>query len=203
MLAVLPLVSLAACSARGSPHPSSTSHAAAVASANAGASAEASCYASGGTWVATGNGSCIPNPTQAASSDSSDSGFSNGGATINSCSTILDQIGWKDGPLDMNTMVSLLTVMLLTDGLGDITSGNLNNEDMTVLNAAEQELANYTGNKLSEDGARLAGDIQAYGYPWGVNPVDTSYASAVVGDILTLQKDCPVGEKMGIAAARS
>ena len=73
MPAVQPLVSLAACSARGSPHPSSTSHATAVASANADASAKASCYASGGTWVATGNGSCIPNPTQAASSDSSDS----------------------------------------------------------------------------------------------------------------------------------
>ena len=35
-------------------------------------------------------------------------------------------------------MVSLLTVMLLIDRLGDITSGNLNNEDMTVLNASGQ-----------------------------------------------------------------
>ena len=64
----------------------------------------------------------------------------------------------------------------------------LTDTDTTILTGAGQDLENYHGDKLADDGEQYYQDEQSYN-PSG--PVDTSYASALVTDIGALEKDCP------------
>ena len=90
---------------------------------------------------------------------------------------------------------------VLAAGRANIASGKPGAVDMTVLEAAIQELENYNGDKLANDSTRYVQDAEKYtgyvGYPDQNGPVDPSASSAMQTDIGTLARDCPQAAKVG------
>lgn len=140
-----------------------------------------------------------PSPKVSASSSSalsSPPSFSNGTGTTGgspmACGTVVDpdpaMNGFKASSLTAQQVISYLEAMMLADGVVNLPAGNLTDTDITILTGAGQDLENYHGDKLADDGEQYYQDEQSYN-PSG--PVDTSYASALVTDIGALEKDCP------------
>jgi hypothetical protein len=96
--------------------------------------------------------------------------------------------GFKASSLTAQDAISYLQAMMLADGIANLPTGNLSNTDQTVLTGVAQDLENYHGDKLADDGEQYYQDQQSYN-PLG--PVDTSYTSALITDIGALMKDCP------------
>lgn len=111
------------------------------------------------------------------------------GSDVLSCSTVVDDTGWNNGPLTAQRMIADLIAMDITDGLVNLPSGTPSHDDVQMLDDAGQVLMNYgTGNQLGLDAAQFVSDEQAYS-PDG--PVDASHGKPLLDDILALQKDCP------------
>jgi len=113
------------------------------------------------------------------------------------CSTVVDDTGYKNGPLTELRAIAFLDAVLGAD-LVNVTSGNASNSDLRLLDAMASDMENYHGSKLSDDAEQFYSDEQSYN-PGGTDfgPEDTSYATAMEGDILTLDKDCPGAVSLG------
>jgi excisionase family DNA binding protein len=97
--------------------------------------------------------------------------------------------GFNPSALTAEQIIGLLEAMTETDGLVNITQGTPTSTDTTILDAADQDLLNYsTSNQLGTDADQFASDEQSYD-PDG--PVNISYASALLADIRALMGDCP------------
>jgi hypothetical protein len=114
------------------------------------------------------------------------------------CSTIVDSTGYENGPLSAERALAFMDVVLTTDAL-NLSSGNASNDDLPLLDEMASELTGPTpGSQLATDATQFASDEQSYN-PGGTDfgPEDTSYATAMEGDILALDKDCPGAVHMG------
>jgi hypothetical protein len=83
--------------------------------------------------------------------------------------------------------------VVLTDDALNLSSGNASNDDLRLLDEMASELMGPTpGSQLATDATQFVTDEQSYN-PGGTDfgPEDTSYATSMEGDILTLDKDCP------------
>lgn len=108
------------------------------------------------------------------------------------CSTIVDPTGYENGPLSVERAIAFLDVVLTDDAL-NLSSGNASNDDLRLLDEMASELMGPTlGSKLATDATQFVTDEQSYNPgQTDFGPEDTSYATAMEGDILTLDKDCP------------
>jgi hypothetical protein len=108
-----------------------------------------------------------------------------------SCSTVVDDTGYKNGPLTAERTIAFLNTVLTTDAV-NLSSGNASNDDLRLLDEMATELQNYSGTKLADDASQFVSDEQSYNPgQTDFGPEDTSYATAMEGGILTLDKDCP------------
>jgi hypothetical protein len=120
------------------------------------------------------------------------------------CATVVDSdpsdVGLKASSLTTEQVVGYLGAVLATD-LAHITNGKPSATDLTILDAAIQELENYHGDKLADDSEQYVQNAEKYtgyvGYPNQNGPVDPSASSAMQSDIETLMKDCPQAVKVG------
>jgi hypothetical protein len=114
------------------------------------------------------------------------------------CSTVIDPTGWSNGPLTENRAVAIVSAVLVTDGV-NLTTGNASNTDLRLLDGETTAMANFSGSQLATDASQFVSDEQSFNPgQTDFGPTDTSYATAMEGDILTLVKDCP-----GSAALRT
>jgi hypothetical protein len=60
--------------------------------------------------------------------------------------------GFKASSLTAQDAISYLQAMMLADGIANLPTGNLSNTDQTVLTGVAQDLENYHGDKLADDG---------------------------------------------------
>ena len=84
--------------------------------------------------------------------------------------------------------------MELASGAASIPRGRPTTADASTLDIMAVELMGYSGSKLSDDAQAFAVAEENYN-PDG--PVDTSYARPLNGDIVTLERDCPAGMRLG------
>jgi hypothetical protein len=87
--------------------------------------------------------------------------------------------------------------MVLIDGKTNIPDGSLSDDDVTILESGQQSLLNYTSGPLASDAYQFVQDEEGYD-PGSTD--DTSYAKALIDDILTLAHDCHT-EKAALKAA--
>ncbi|MGH3229178.1 MAG: hypothetical protein ACRDOA_11465 [Streptosporangiaceae bacterium] len=108
-----------------------------------------------------------------------------------SCSTVIDSTGWNNGPLTEVRAIAIASEVLVADAV-NLSAGNASNSDLRLLDAMALEMQNYSGSKLADDANQFASDENSYNPgQTDFGPEDTSYATAMEGDILTLVKDCP------------
>jgi Protein of unknown function (DUF2510) len=113
------------------------------------------------------------------------------------CSTVVDDTGWNSGPLTERRAIAILDAVLDAD-LANVTSGNASNSDLRLLDGMAIDMQNYQGSTLSDDAEQFYQDEQSYNPgQTDFGPEDTSYATAMEGDILTLDKDCPGAVSLG------
>jgi hypothetical protein len=110
------------------------------------------------------------------------------------CHTVVDSTGYENGPLTADLAIASLTRMELASGASSIPRGRPTTADASTLDTMAVELMGYSGSKLSDDAQAFAVAEENYN-PDG--PVDTSYARPLNGDIVTLERDCPAGMRLG------
>ena len=114
------------------------------------------------------------------------------------CSTVVDPTGYNNGPLTAERAIAFLDAVLDTDAV-NVTDGNASNDDLRLLDEMASELTGPTpGSKLASDASQFVTDEESYNPgQTDFGPEDTSYAIAMEGDILTLDKDCPGAVSLG------
>jgi hypothetical protein len=110
------------------------------------------------------------------------------------CYSVVDSTGYENGPLTADLAIASLTKMELASGAASIPRGRPTTADASTLDIMAVELMGYSGSKLSDDAQAFAVAEENYN-PDG--PVDTSYARPLNGDIVTLERDCPAGMRLG------
>ena len=110
------------------------------------------------------------------------------------CQSVVDSTGYENGPLTADLAIASLTRMELASGAASIPRGRPTRSDASTLDIMAVELIGYSGSKLSDDAQAFAVAEENYN-PDG--PVDTSYARPLNEDIVTLERDCPAGMRLG------
>ena len=110
------------------------------------------------------------------------------------CHSVVDSTGYENGPLTADLAIASLARMELASGAVSIPRGRPTTADASTLDIMAVELMGYSGSKLSDDAQAFAVAEENYN-PDG--PVDTSYARQLNGDIVTLERDCPAGMRLG------
>ena len=110
------------------------------------------------------------------------------------CHSVVDSTGYENGPLTADRAIASLTRVELASGTASIPRGTPTTADASTLDIMAVELMGYSGSKLSDDAQAFAVAEENYN-PDG--PVDTSYARQLNGDIVTLERDCPDGMRLG------
>lgn len=117
------------------------------------------------------------------------------------CDSVVDPTGYKQGPLTADLAVALLTdTKLTTDtrltaGVTGIPGGRPSSADARTLDTMAVELMGYSGSRLSGDAQAFA--VSELNYDPG-GPVDATYAQQLNADIVSLQRDCPDGARLGL-----
>src|ERR1700743_3459993 len=111
------------------------------------------------------------------------------------CGSVVDSTGYKQGPLTTDLAVAFLTHLQLTGGAADIPRGRPTSADTSTLDTMAVELMGYSGSRLSGDAEAFA--VAELNYNPG-GPVDATYAQQLNADIVSLQRDCPDGARLGL-----
>jgi hypothetical protein len=98
-------------------------------------------------------------------------------------------------PLTVTQMIANLDAVFRTDTTA-LDQGIVSDNASNVLIGAAMGIGGYSGNKLSNDAAQFSQDEAAYNPGPDPSEVNTSAATAMLGDILTLTADCPKAYKI-------
>jgi hypothetical protein len=120
--------------------------------------------------------------------------------TTLACSTVIDDTGYKNGPLTEVRGIAILSAILTTAAL-DLNGGTLSDSVLTAMGGMALDMENYSGSQLADDAAQYASDEQEYAQPGPSGDANnTAFALPLEKDILQLVKDCPrayaLGQKM-------
>ena len=113
------------------------------------------------------------------------------------CSTVIDDTGWKNGPLTELRAIAILSDYMTQRAL-PIIGGTLDDSELTVMGGLATDMENYSGSNLSDNASQYASDEQSYAQPGpSGDPENTAFATPMMKDILLLVKDCPGAYSLG------